>query len=55
MQGPDFNLEATEEHKKIAFKKGYAAMAERLWKASTAPTEQSPASCAQVNMPKNIL
>ena len=55
MQGANFNLEATEEHTKIAFKQGYAAVAERLWKASIAPTEQSPASCAQVNMPKNIL
>ena len=55
MQGADFNLEATEEHKKIVFKQGYVAVAELLWKASIAPTEQSPASCAQVNMPKNIL
>ena len=55
MQGIDFNLEAIEEHKKIAFKQGYVAMDKCLWKASIAPTEQSPASCAQVNMPKNIL
>ena len=55
MQGSDFNLETTEEHKRIAFKEGYAVMAERLWQASTGPTEQSPTSCAQVNMPKNIL
>ena len=55
MQGTDFNLEATEEHKKIAFKQGYAAVVECLRQASIAPTKQSPASCAQVNMPKNIL
>ena len=55
MQGTDFNLEATEEHKKIAFKQGYAAVAERLRQASIAPTKQSPTSCAHVNMPKNIL
>ena len=55
MQGTDFNLEATEEHKRIAFKQGYAAVAERLRQASTGLTEQSPSSCAQVNMPKNIL
>ena len=48
-------MEATEEHKKIAFKQGYAAVAECLWQASIAPTERSPASCAQVNMSKNIL
>ena len=52
MQDADFNLEAIEEHKKIAFKQGYAAVAERLQQASNAPTKQSPASCAQVNMPK---
>ena len=39
MQGTDFNLEATEEHKKIAFKQGYAAVAEHLRQASIAPTE----------------
>ena len=55
MQGANFNLEATEEHKKIAFKQGYAAVVERLRQASIAPTEQSTTSCAQVNMPKNIL
>ena len=55
MQGSDFNLEAMEEHKRIAFKEGYAAVAEHLRQASTGPIEQSPASCAQVNMPKNIL
>ena len=55
MQGTHFNLEAMEEHKKIAFKQGQATMAERLQQASIAPTEQSPTSCAQVNMPKYIL
>ena len=55
MQGSDFNLETTEEHKKIAFKEGYQAVAESLRQASTGPTKESPASCAQVNMPKNIL
>jgi hypothetical protein len=55
MQGSDFNLEATEEHKKVAFKEGYQAMAERLRQVSTGPTEESPASRAQVNMPKYIL
>ena len=55
MQGTDFNLEATKEHKKIAFKQGYATVPEHLRQASIAPIEQSPASCAQVNMPKNIL
>ena len=55
MQGTDFNLEAMKEHKKIAFKQGYVVVAEHLWQASIAPTEQSPTSCAQVNMPKNIL
>ena len=55
MQGSDFNLEAMEEHKRIAFKEGYVAVAEHLQEASTGPTEQSPTSCAQVNMPKNIL
>ena len=55
MQGADFNLEATEEHKKIVFKQGYAAVAEHLRQTSIAPTEQSPASCAQVNMPRYIL
>jgi hypothetical protein len=39
MQGVDFNLEAIKEHKKIAFKQGYAAMAECLRQASIAPTE----------------
>ena len=39
MQGADFNLEATEEHKKIAFKQGYAVVAECLRKASIAPTK----------------
>ena len=39
MQGSDFNLEATEEHKRIAFKQGYAAVAERLRQASTGLTE----------------
>ena len=34
MQGSDFNLEATEEHKRISFKQGYAVMAEYLRKAS---------------------
>ena len=55
MQGTDFNLEATEEHKRIAFKKGYTIMVECLWQASTSPTKQSHAICAQVNKPKNIL
>ena len=30
-------------------------MVECLWQASTGPTEQSPTSCTQVNMPKHIL
>ena len=30
MQGVDFNLEATKEHKKINFKQGYAVVAELL-------------------------
>ena len=46
MQGSNFNLEAMEEHKRIAFKQGYAAMAERLRQASTSLTKQSPAWCA---------
>ena len=46
MQGTNFNLEAMEEHKKIAFKQGYVAVVECLWQASITPTEQSPASCA---------
>ncbi len=46
MKGADFNLEATKEHKKIAFKQGYAVVAERLWQASIVLTEQSPESCA---------
>ena len=52
MQGSNFNLEAIEEHKRIAFKQGYVAMDEHLWKASTGLTEQSPTSCTQVNTPK---
>ena len=39
MQGIDFNLEAMEEHKKIAFKQGYAIVAEHLRQASIVPTE----------------
>ena len=47
MQGSEFNLEATTEHKKIAFKEGYQAIAECLWQASANPTQESPTSCEQ--------
>ena len=45
MQGSEFNLEAMVEHKKIAFKEGYQAVAEFLRQASIGPTQESPASC----------
>ena len=45
IQGSEFNLEAIEEHKKIAFKEGYQVVAERLCQASIDPTQESLASC----------
>ena len=41
-----------KEHKEISFKEDYQAMAECLDQASTSPTQESPISCDNVNMPK---
>ena len=54
MQGSEFNLEVMTEHKKIAFKEGYQAVAECLHQACTGLAQESPTSCEKVYMPKNI-